>query len=464
MDLADQLSGIVGEAAVDASDEALRRHGCDNWPVAMKQDRTGNDAYLPEAVVSVTHEHQVSDLLRWGNSAGVPVTPWGLGSSVTGAPLAVRGGVVLDLSGLAGPIELDEQALTVTVAAGTVGLVVEHQLNERGYTLGHSPQSLGQSSVGGWLATRATGQFSSRYGGIEDLVVGFTVVLPTGEPLRLEARPRAALGPDLRLLFLGSEGTLGVFTSVTLKIFPVPSHRIVEAFALPDVQSGLAAMRMVTRAGLRPFLARLYDEDESRHQMPASDPEFTGSLLLLGHEGGREVTTAEHAEATALVADQGGRSLGAGPAERWMERRFDFTSVSDVLQTTGGYAETIEVAHTWGHIEKLYRALKAELVPLADEVLGHFSHVYQQGTSLYLILLGQAVTDVAAGERLTRIWDTAMRVSLQHGAELSHHHGAGLARQPFLEEGLGDALGLLRRVKRELDPAGILNPGKLALT
>ncbi len=463
MELADQLSRIVGQGAVDTSDQALRRHGCDNWPVVMKSDRTGSD-YLPDVVVSVTDENQVSDVLKYANSAGVPVTPWGMGSGVTGAALPVRGGVILDLSGLVGSIELDEEELTVSIPAGTVGLDVEHQLNDRGYTLGHSPQSLGQSSVGGWLATHASGQFSSRYGGIEDLVVGYTVVLPTGEPLRLEARPRAAVGPDLRALFLGSEGTLGVFTSVTLKVFPTPPHRILEAFALPDVRSGLVALRMMARAGLRPFLARLYDADEARHQMAAWEPEITGSLLLLGHEGCRDVAAAEHAEATALVTAQGGRSLGVEPAERWMVRRFDFSSVSNVLETTGGYAETIEVAHTWGHIEKLYRALKTELTPLADEVLGHFSHIYPQGTSLYLILLGQTATDAAAAERLTRIWDTAMRVSLQHGGELSHHHGAGLARQPYMEEGLGDTLTVLRQIKGELDPAGILNPGKLALT
>ena len=160
--------------------------------------------------------------------------------------------------------------MTVTVPAGVNGGELERALQEAGWTTRFSPQSLYRSSVGGWLATLATGQFSSRYGGVEDLVVGYRVVLADGEVAELTAAPRAAMGPDLRRIFLGSEGTLGVITRVTLKIMPIPAARELAAFSVPDVVSGLAILRAQAARGLRPALLRLYDVDEARHAM--ADP------------------------------------------------------------------------------------------------------------------------------------------------------------------------------------------------
>ena len=380
---------------------------------------------------------------------------------MTGAALPVKGGIVLDLAGLDGAETVDDVNLTVTVPAGVLGSDLEARLNARGLTLGHSPQSLGCSSVGGWLATRASGQFSSKYGSIEDLVLGVTAVLSSGRRVTLTTSPRAALGPDLRQLFIGSEGTLAVITEVVLRIFPVPQHRVLEAFRFDDVTSGIEAMRQITRQGLRPFLVRFYDEDEARHAM--QDVGFDGCVLFLGHEGLAALAACEHGLAVEIVERCGATSLGSTAVEAWMLRRFDFSTVEKALNKTGGYAETIEVAQEWRTIEALYRDLKRALQPLADEVLGHFSHVYNQGTSLYVILLGHADDDAEVQSRLEEIWRVAMETTLQHGGQISHHHGVGLAREGFMEQAAPDSVALLREIKKALDPAGILNPGKLGI-
>jgi alkyldihydroxyacetonephosphate synthase len=332
-------------------------------------------------------------------------------------------------------------------------------------TLNHSPQSLDRSTVGGWVATRATGQFSSRWGGIEDLVVSLTAVLSSGEVVETLFAPRAAAGPDLRQLFLGGEGAFGVVTDVTLKIAPLATTRCFETLVFPTVSSGLAAMRKIMQAGLRPFLLRFYDQDESRFAM--HDPGFVGNAMFLGCEAissaATAVVEAEQAACVALCEAEGARRLGPAGATAWMGRRFDFSTVENLLAEPGGAAETIEVAHFWSEIENTYAALKAELAPYADHVLGHFSHAYPHGVSLYVILLGRAADAEAAEQRLTTIWERAMRVALREGAALSHHHGIGLARSPYMAEALGVGHTLLGRVKRALDPPGILGQGKLGL-
>lgn len=455
------LRTAVGPATVHTSAAEVEAAGHDTWPLSTKLARLGRHPHAADVVVRVGSFEDVPAVLAIAGEHGVPVTVRALGSSVTGQPLPTDGGIVLDVSAVPATHTVDETDLTVTATASHNGGELEDELNRRGFTTGHSPQSLYRSTVGGWLATLATGQFSSLYGGIEDLVVGYTVILATGETVELAASPRAAMGPDLRQVFIGAEGTLGVVSSVTLKIFPLPEAQLLQTFALPTVEAGLAVLREQAAAGLRPFLLRLYDTDEARHLL--DDPGQDRPVLLAGTRGPRLLAEAELAVLTDVATRHGGVELGPDAAQSWLRRRFDFSAVERRLDTAGGYAETIEVAHTWSHLGALYTALKAALGPLADEVLVHFSHVYPQGSSMYAILLGQAGDDEEAVERLRSIWATAMRVCLEHGAELSHHHGGGLARSPYARRSLGSAHLVLRRLKAALDPAGILNPGKLGL-
>ncbi|ELH1433499.1 TPA: FAD-binding oxidoreductase [Raoultella ornithinolytica] len=453
------LKSILPESQVLSDRETLQASSHDTWPLSTKLRRLGCHDYQADVVVKVTDEKQIQQVLALATANDTPVTPRALASSVTGQPLPTRGGIVLDVTGMTQHREINITNLTVEVSAGYNGGQLEDELQQMGWTLGHSPQSLYQSTVGGWLSTLATGQFSSYYGGIEELVTAYTVILATGEKLRLKASPRAAMGPDLRQLFIGAEGTLGIVTSVQLKIFPLPQTRLYDSLELPSIDAGLEIMREQAMAGLRPFLLRLYDTNEARHAM--QNPLQDKPVMFLGTQGVDAVAHAEMDAFMAIVHRHGGKSIGSEGVLKWMERRFDFSTVEKLLDSHGGFAETIEIAHTWDGISGLYHALHEMLTPLADEVLSHFSHVYPQGTSMYMILLGRESSDREAVEKLRTIWRETMRVCLEHHAELSHHHGGGLVRSPYARESLGSAHLLLRRVKQALDPNGTLNPGKL---
>jgi alkyldihydroxyacetonephosphate synthase len=401
------LKSILPESQVLSDRETLQASSHDTWPLSTKLRRLGCHDYQADVVVKVTDEKQIQQVLALATANDTPVTPRALASSVTGQPLPTRGGIVLDVTGMTQHREINITNLTVEVSAGYNGGQLEDELQQMGWTLGHSPQSLYQSTVGGWLSTLATGQFSSYYGGIEELVTAYTVILATGEKLRLKASPRAAMGPDLRQLFIGAEGTLGIVTSVQLKIFPLPQTRLYDSLELPSIDAGLEIMREQAMAGLRPFLLRLYDTNEARHAM--QNPLQDKPVMFLGTQGVDAVAHAEMDAFMAIVHRHGGKSIGSEGVLKWMERRFDFSTVEKLLDSHGGFAETIEIAHTWDGISGLYHALHEMLTPLADEVLSHFSHVYPQGTSMYMILLG--------GEQRPR-----------SGRKIAHHLAGNYAR------------------------------------
>ncbi|HTK08101.1 MAG TPA: FAD-binding oxidoreductase [Ktedonobacteraceae bacterium] len=456
-----ELSQLIGQEHVLWDEEIIKAHSYDTWPVATKWKQQNKQPHRPDLVVRPTEVEQVRKVLSWANQKHIPVTPWGLGSSVTGAPLVSRRGIVLDMSAMQQVLEINTTSLWVRVQAGMLGIELERQLNAQGFTLNHSPQSLDRSSVGGWIATRATGQFSSRYGGIEDLTVAFSVVLPTGELVQTPFVPRAAIGPDLRHIFMGAEGTMGVITDVTLKIFPLPETRILQTLRFTSVGQGLNAMRKIMRSSLKPFLLRFYDQEESRHAM--QDRAFVGCAMFVGTEGVKAVAEAEYQAVLAICQEEGASTLGVAGVQAWMDRRYDFSTIEQRLNQPGGLAETIEIAHFWDNIEETYQALKTAMAPYAEEVLGHFSHTYPQGTSLYVILLGHEKDAAAVEARLYDIWKTTMSICLEKGAAISHHHGVGLARLPYIREELGTGMTVLEKVKQAIDPNDILNPGKLGL-
>lgn len=447
--------------SIDA--EELTRYSRDAWSVVIKLSQTGQTPYLPQVVFRPQFPSEVADVLKWANERRVPVTAWGAGSGVVGAALPTQAGILLDLSRLNKILVLDETNLLVKVQAGMMGHHLEAELNSRGFTLNHSPQSLNRSTVGGWIATRACGQFSSRWGGIEDLALALTVALSNGEMITTRLAPRAALGPDIKNIFIGSEGTLGIVIDVTLKIFPLAETHSLETLLFPSVESGLIGMRRIMQSGLRPFLIRFYDADESHFvaRWSGVTPPLKANLFLLGCEGLAEMAQTEFKLAMRILQSEGGERLGPEIAQGWMDHRFDFSSVENRLAQPGGVAETIEVASLWSDILDTYIALKKNLSSLAEHALAHFSHAYPQGVSLYMILLGEVADAQAAETRLREIWEVAMNTSLEHGAAISHHHGIGLARQAYLRQELGSSYGVLEQVKGALDPHGILNPGKL---
>ncbi|MGH2899135.1 MAG: FAD-binding oxidoreductase, partial [Solirubrobacteraceae bacterium] len=328
--------------------ETLAAHRRDWWALAELRDLLGRGAPSPLAVVRAESVDDVATALRLCRSARVAVIPFGGGSGVCGAIEARPDCVVLSTRGLDGLVSLDSRNLTASFRAGTRGGDAERRVQQEGLTIGHWPQSVELSTVGGWVATRAAGQFSTAYGSIEDLVLALEVVLPDGEVLRTRETPRAAAGPDLRQLFMGSEGTLGVVTEVTFSLRPLPESRKLAAFHFETLDAGLDAIRRFMRTGWRPPVVRLYDATETRRQFPKQCPDGRNALLLV-HEGPASAVAAEFQGVAELCIEEGGVAADPSAVEHWLEHRNQVPSFRE-LNERALVVDTIEVAATWDRV------------------------------------------------------------------------------------------------------------------
>ena len=392
----------------------------------------------------------------------VPVVPFGGGSGVCGAIEAAPETVVLSTRGLAGLVELDSQNLLARFRAGTMGSEAERLVQREGLTIGHWPQSIELSTVGGWVATRAAGQYSTAYGSIEDMLFSLEVVLPDGSVLRTRDTPRASAGPDLRQLFLGSEGTLGVITEVTLSLRPLPEASRGQALHFADLASGLDAIRVLMRSGWRPPVVRLYDAAESQRQFQEWCPDGRALLILL-HEGPETAVAAQFSACEALLRAAGGESSDPAALSHWLEHRNRVPSFQELLER-GLVVDTIEVATTWDRVGRLYDEVTRDVgaVPGVRAVSAHSSHCYRSGVNLYFTFIARPERREDMVETYRMCWHRTMEVSARLGAGIAHHHGIGRVRRSHLADELGaTGVELLRAIKGALDPDGLLNPGAL---
>src|ERR1700722_2138144 len=445
---------------IDDEPSELSRYSMDAWPLQAKRRRAGAIPASPAAVFRPRETQDVAELVIWAQDHEVPLVAHGAGSSVTGAAIPGDGTIVVDVSRMNRILGFDAKSGHVHVEGGVLGGDLEQYLSERGRTTWFSPQSLLRSTVGGWIATAATGQFSSRFGDISELVSKLTVVLASGEVVQLGSSPRGAVGPDMANIMIGSEGAFGIVTEAWLRPSPAEPLTGLIAYGLPSVEVGLGAVREIMMSGVRPALVRLYDADEaSTLAVPQPPPP---AVLLMGFVGPPVVAAAERSFVQQLLETAEGTDLGDAAVAQWMAGRYDFSSIEKLLDSEGGYAETIEVAGTWDQIPAIYRAMKDELRPIVDDEFGHFYHAYVDGISLYLIVRGRVATDENAVDVLERVWSCAMETALETGAVISHHHGIGQARAAYLERDLGPgAMRLLTALKRALDPTTLFHPGSL---
>jgi alkyldihydroxyacetonephosphate synthase len=457
-----RLRQALGEDAVSDSLADRQAVAHDLWPRALIRARQGTPPPPPDAVVWPRSEAEVLAVLDACTEAQVPVIPFGAGTGVCGAVLASGGGVVLDLKRLDRILAWDLDSGHVTCEPGILGITLEEAALERGLTVGHYPSSLPVSTVGGFVATRSVGQLSTRYGRIDDMVAGLRAALPDGTVVDLTAQPSSGVGPDLRRLFLGSEGQFGVILRVTLRLHPVPEHRSHAAFRFADFAAGVGAVREAMQAGLRPSLLRLYDADDTNLQVEHLGIGHGGGCLMLTTcEGRRAVAEAEAGVLAGICTNLGAEPLGAEPVEAWYPRRYLIGyQQARYLPMAGVVLDTIEVAAPWSRIVDVYDGVKGALRQRLV-VLCHLSHGYVDGACLYFTFAGSAADEAGAVPLHEELWDTVMQQVLDNGGTIAHHHGAGLARAPYLSRELGDGgVEVLRRLKRALDPAGIANPGR----
>ena len=327
--------------------------------------------------------------------------------------------ISLDLGRL-DALAVDRVSLTATFGAGLRCPRAEARLQARGLTLGHFPQSFELATVGGCVATRSAGQASTGYGRIDSLVRGVRLRAPAGE-LSSKTLPASAAGPSLRELVAGSEGTLGVIVDATLAMPALPAHAR-------------------TRRGL-----------PRDHR-------------LRGHTGHGPVAPP----ARGLAAARGrGRPLGAPPGSAWLTGRYAGPYLRDELLGRGLLVETLETAATWGRLDALYRAV-ADAIRGALGARGtpglvgcHVSHLYPTGASLYYTFIARSDRDAPLDQ-----WRAVKRAAgdaiVAHGGTITHHHAIGRDHAPWMPAEVGElGLELLAAAKQRLDPAGVMNPGKL---
>lgn len=471
----------------DASPEVRLRHarGCSyrDW-LALKYGRIGPVA---DAVALPATREEARSALNVAAQRGAIVVPWGGGTSVVGhldVPVSDRPVLNLSLERMNQMLQIDVTSQLARFGAGTPGASVEAQLRVHGLMLGHFPQSHEYSTVGGWVATRSSGQQSLRYGRIENLFAGGMLLTPRG-PLDVGAVPASAAGPDLRELVLGSEGRLGVLTDAVMRLRRLPEREDFHAVFFPTWDLGVQATRELVQADLPLSLLRLSNETETATQLTLAGHDkaiewlkrylkLRGSgsrpvMMLIGITGlNREVLRTRREALTVCKQSRGvhaGRAIGQG----WARQRFKGPCLRNGLWTAGYGADTIETCIHWPQVTALMRAIEqtaADALAVENErvhAFTHLSHMYRQGCSLYSTFVFRIAGDHDADlARWQRLKARVSELIVAHGGTISHQHGIGTDHAPYLAAEKG-ALGmaLLRACARELDPAGMMNPGKL---
>jgi alkyldihydroxyacetonephosphate synthase len=453
------LEALSAIAPLVRGDEATAEASRDWWPLALHWSLDGEVPCRAAAISQPATTAEVAAVAAVCDRERVPLTVAAGRSGVCGAAVPAFGGVLLDATGLRGVLEVDRQSGIVEVAAGTFGPELEAALVEHDLSVGHFPQSFDLATVGGWIACRGAGQYSTRYGKIEELVVGLEVVLADGRVVRTGGAPAAAAGADLNQLFAGSEGTLGIITRAWLRAHPNPPAERRAAYRLPSFGAGIEACRQVLRRGAKPAVLRLYDEFESLGGGRGGDG--SNCTLIVLDEGDPALVDAT----MDIVADccAGGEHAGDGVVADWLEQRND-TGALQVLTRKGYVVDTMEVAAPWSRLPALFADVRAALqrVPHTVSASCHLSHSYADGACLYFTFLAQPPAEEV--ERVyVELWDAGQRAVLAGGGNLSHHHGVGINRSRFMAAALGEGLAVLAAIKQALDPNGILNPGKLGL-
>jgi alkyldihydroxyacetonephosphate synthase len=452
-----------GRLLRDEHERAARRR--DWWPLARLLERSG-DLALPDAVLVPRSTDEVAAMLVWANDTSTPVVPRGLGSGVVGGVVPPAGSIVLDMSAMDLVIGVDERSYLVQAQAGIRGDRLEAHLATSGLTMGHLPQSLELSSPGGWVAAWSAGQLSPAYGAIEDRLVGLTAVLIDGTVVEVRPFPRATAGIDLKRLFLGSEGALGVVTEVTLALSPLVSVTDWLALRLPDFGACLDAARGIRHGDIHPRVLRGWDPPDAIRAFGGPLGHTQGAVLLVGFASSAPGVEGRRSAALGIARRHGGSELTAAYGDTWWTHRLDAVKTFDDVMGTrrswgaGVVLDTLEVTGSWRDLPTIHAAITGALARASGEVGCHFSHVYMTGAALYFTFVLREQSDATAIERYLATWDGALEACLGAGGSIAHHHGIGRLKVGHLERELGfGQLELSRRVKAALDPQGLLNPG-----
>ena len=449
--------------------------------------RSGRIVAFPDGVAYPQTEADVHTLLQFARSHDIKLIPYGGGTSVAGHINPEPGDrpvLTVNLQRLSRLLALDNTSRLATFGAGVAGPEMEAQLRAKGYTLGHFPQSFEYSTLGGWVATRSSGQQSRGYGRIEDLFAGGKLLAPAGE-LIMPPLPASAAGPDLRQIILGSEGRLGIITEAIVRISPLPEKESFNAIFFPNFEAGKTAVRQMLHAGLPLSMLRLSTGVETETTLKLAGHEMLigtlerllsirgvdegKAMLLLGFSGERHIVNAARKEAVNLAKEQEGLHVGQQFGNQWQKGRFRTPYLRNALWELGYGVDTLETAVTWNKVDATLNAIETSLRDALTSfnerlhVFTHLSHMYPTGCSIYTTYLFRLAADPDENSaRWTAMKTAASQAIVQHGGTISHQHGVGKDHQPYLEAEKGKlGMAILEALVRQYDPVGIMNPGTL---
>jgi alkyldihydroxyacetonephosphate synthase len=456
------LVAALGDAQVSEKEVDLAAYSRDFWPITLRWTLDGKFAALADFIAWPENAEQVSAIVKLANKYKIPIIPFGEGSGVMGGAIPCNGGIIVDMKRMNKILEINDKNLTATVQTGFNGRNLERELNNKGYTMAHIPQSVNCSTLGGYVACRAAGQFSTKYGKIEDMLFGIEAVLPDGTIAHSKSTPRSATGPRVDRLLIGAEGILGIVTSATVRIWPMPEKRVLRAFAFDKIEDTLEAIRQVLRNNIYPAVIRIYDEMETARHF-YKDKAVKGKVMtIFVMEGEKRLVDLENATVEEKCKLNNGKDWGEEPVKDWFETRFKVKESSE-FPPHGFIFDTLEVSVGWDNGAKLYHDTIAAMASVEGVVVSsaHASHFYQQGVCFYFTFGGVPVGKMDATEMYQKVWDKAMESVLKNGGSISHHHGMGIQRARFLPQEIDGYYDMLLKIKQAIDPNGIMNPGKV---
>ncbi|NMA08935.1 MAG: FAD-binding oxidoreductase [Clostridiales bacterium] len=461
-----ELEDACGRDNVSISTADKLSYGVDYFWIGRKWADAGRPLPTADFIVRPGSPEAVSKVLKIANYYKIPVQTWGGGSGSQGAALPMAGGILLDTKRMNKLIAVDEMSRTITAETGMIFQTLEWYAGERGYSIQHIPSCLTCGTVGGALAHRGIGIMSTKYGKIDDQCLSLEVVLPNGDIINTLPVPKHAAGPDLMQMFIGSEGTLGVITKATFKLFELPETRKFYSFLFKTFGDGILAGRDILQK-MKPSILRLYDEAETVSIIKKIvGVEKHGSFMNLALEGNAEIVAIEEKMLREIIARYDAFDTGEEYGEKWYKNRVTFFypgHIMDIPQMFG----TMDTVATYDRVEPIYYAMKHAIEDNFEGVrfIAHCSHWYEWGTMIYdRFIMDHPPEDPDEAVRLhNEIWNAGVRAALENGGVINDHHGVGLKLSRLMKEQYGPAMQVFEALKKGLDPNGIMNPYKLGL-
>jgi alkyldihydroxyacetonephosphate synthase len=490
--LTKSITDIVGEKYITTDDMERVVHTFGKSLRDLVRIRANDIKRAPDVVVYPADEDEVRKIVDAAVAADAVIIPFGGGSNIAGSlePLATekRAVISLDLGRMNRVIEIDADSGLARIEAGALGPDLEEQLAEKGWTIGHFPDSFTHSTLGGWIATRSSGMQSDKYGDIADITRGLRLVRADGT-LVIRAIPSASNGPSVREMILGSEGRLGIITEATVQVHRVPEKRDVFAYFFPTWEVGLKAMQAIAESDATPSITRISDSPETKFSLATSKEShgvskfLAGSLLpwlmrrkgwnlddiclsFIGYEGGDAHAKKQKKLVDKIVKAHGGMGVGKGPGILYDQKKFDTPYLRDFLLDRGAAGDVSESAAPWSKLAGLHDGVVKAAYGAFDEIgikgliISHLSHSYHSGACLYFTF------GFVFGGRPLEEYDIVKRAIQQafidNGGSISHHHGVGLEHAPWLEQDISTSgVAVMRGLFDSADPKGTFNPGKV---